>query len=379
MSFQTPQHVCLFLIYIFLDQVDNEIRVRQNKEFLDTLKPATTGGSLNDRLQHIEERLDNQRATGEVRAKLDELTSQLASLNTRMLTLETPETSPSPTGSPSRAINRRFRVLQRTVQLLQNKVNRLMSLLTLSECRSSPCRNGGTCIDQFNSFFCRCPSAWQGARCETDVNECSLYAGTDLGCQNAATCVNTQGSFRCQCNANWHGVRCTETHDDCTGASNEALCDHGTCINLPRVTAGQIKYRCLCNEGWTTDGSSPGCTVDVDECSGRQHPCSVNPFVGCINVPGTFYCAQCPPGYSGNGHVCQDINECLTNNGGCSNAPLVSCTNTLGSRQCGACPTGYQGDGVTCRYVGVCRVDNGGCHPLASCSESPGENNDTNV
>ena len=42
-------------------------------------------------------------------------------------------------------------------------------------------------------------------------------------------------------------------------------------------------------------------------------------------------------------------------------------------------PPGYQGDGVTCRYVGVCRVHNGGCHPLASCSESPGENNDTNV
>ncbi|OWA55564.1 hypothetical protein BV898_19948 [Hypsibius exemplaris] len=36
-------------------------------------------------------------------------------------------------------------------------------------------------------------------------------------------------------------------------------------------------------------------------------------------------CAACPPGYDGNGIVCNDINECLTNNGGCSRDPLVSC------------------------------------------------------
>ena len=31
--------------------------------------------------------------------------------------------------------------------------------------------------------------------CEQDVNECGIYAGTDLGCQNGATCVNTQEGF----------------------------------------------------------------------------------------------------------------------------------------------------------------------------------------
>lgn len=37
---------------------------------------------------------------------------------------------------------------------------------------------------------------FQGITCELDVNECGIYAGTDLGCQNGATCVNSQGGFR---------------------------------------------------------------------------------------------------------------------------------------------------------------------------------------
>ena len=36
----------------------------------------------------------------------------------------------------------------------------------------------------------------QGSRCESDVNECTTFDGTDLGCQNGGTCVNTNGSFR---------------------------------------------------------------------------------------------------------------------------------------------------------------------------------------
>jgi len=69
-------------------------------------------------------------------------------------------------------------------------------LLTLSECLSNPCRNGGTCVDQYNGFHCQCTPGWQGPLCDQDVNECSTLAGTDLGCQNGATCVNIPGSFR---------------------------------------------------------------------------------------------------------------------------------------------------------------------------------------
>jgi len=72
-------------------------------------------------------------------------------------------------------------------------------LLTMNECTSNPCRNGATCVDQYNGYLCQCSPGWQGPLCDQDVNECSTLAGTDLGCQNGATCLNTQGSFRSVC------------------------------------------------------------------------------------------------------------------------------------------------------------------------------------
>ena len=201
------------------------------------------------------------------------------------------------------------------------------------------------------------------------MNECGHFAGTELGCQNGATCINTVGSYSCQCRPNWFGIHCTEQHDDCTSSSNEALCVHGTCINQQRHTSGIPNYRCICDQGWTT-GSTPACDVDINECTSTKPHCSVNPPVTCINLPGTFYCGPCPPGYSGNGYYCSDIDECQVNNGGCSTSPRVQCINTMGSRSCGPCPAGYVGNGITCEFTGMCRMNNGGCHPMAQCIEN---------
>ncbi|RWS22865.1 cubilin-like protein, partial [Leptotrombidium deliense] len=212
----------------------------------------------------------------------------------------------------------RVRLALRRITRMQNDLNALKFSVSKNECKSNPCKNGGTCVDGYKTFYCRCTNGWRGDTCETDVDECSEFAGTGYGCQNGATCVNTPGSYSCQCKADWKGVHCAERHDDCTGASNRELCDHGTCVNVPRTKAGEAKYRCQCEQGWTNTGSNGDgpCSKDINECD--QGPCSTNPFVPCYNLPGTFSCGSCPPGYTGSGFFCRDINECLVNNGGCS-------------------------------------------------------------
>lgn len=72
----------------------------------------------------------------------------------------------------------------------------MLTTLNDDNCQSNPCQNGGSCTDMYNDFICKCPSNWDGKTCSNDVNECAMFAGTELGCQNGATCVNTQGSYR---------------------------------------------------------------------------------------------------------------------------------------------------------------------------------------
>ena len=58
----------------------------------------------------------------------------------------------------------------------------------------------------------------------------------------------------------------------------------------------QPAYTCICDEGWTHSSSDPACNVDVNECDAPSPPCSIDPPVQCINLPGSFICGPCPPG-----------------------------------------------------------------------------------
>ncbi|XP_039746472.1 cubilin [Pararge aegeria] len=269
-------------------------------------------------------------------------------------------------------VNLNISYLTRKVNNLSNRVRALQTLVSIkniNECQSHPCENGGTCLNLVNGYHCLCPSTWKGVNCDKDVNECRNYAGTDLGCQNGATCINRPGSYECICKPGWYGLDCTRTAKNCSGGDFE-MCGHGIC--LPINSGDGIK--CICNQGWTTDGTSVACLTDVNECLSGQGPrCSVNPRVDCINLPGSFRCGECPRGYEGDGYACYDIDECLTiPNGGCSTSPMVTCHNTIGSRICGSCPPDYLGDGITCIWTGSCSINHGGCHPSAQCIENQG-------
>ncbi|XP_058153894.1 cubilin [Dasypus novemcinctus] len=266
-------------------------------------------------------------------------------------------------------VSRQIQQLSSRLVDLERKLQSLQQRVDSRACSSQPCQHGGTCLSLLDAFFCICPFQWTGPLCSVDVDECEVYSGTPLSCQNGATCVNTAGGYSCRCPPEAFGPQCASTYDDCVGGSR-LLCAHGVCEDLVRVRAGEPRYRCVCEAGWTTEPGSAACTRDLDECGAR--PCS--PLAACANAPGSFSCGGLPRqvGWQGNGYDCQDINECALNNGGCSVAPPVKCVNTPGSSYCQACPPGYQGDGRVCVLEDVCSVHNGGCHPHASCSATLG-------
>ena len=38
------------------------------------------------------------------------------------------------------------------------------------ECSSSPCQDGGTCVDGINGYDCSCTAGYTGVHCETGYN-----------------------------------------------------------------------------------------------------------------------------------------------------------------------------------------------------------------
>ncbi|KAH8330032.1 hypothetical protein KR074_010232, partial [Drosophila pseudoananassae] len=314
---------------------------------------------------------------------LRELADQLADFNRRAFGPNGLNTILRQQQNRSRGSLALMRRYQTRLRNAETKLERLKTQLEADNCASGPCSNGATCSNTYNGFRCQCRSGFEGPRCELDVNECFLYDGTDLGCQNGGICQNNVGSFSCTCLPGWHGLHCTQRKGDCSLASSWELCGHGTCV----PSADDTGYRCLCEAGWKTNGLTPVCGEDVDECqeSAAHTPCSTK----CINLPGSFTCAPCPAGQTGNGVSCQDLDECKTNNGGCSQSPLVDCINTFGSYHCGDCPVGWTGDGRTCERsapapapasgstsdlstISSCAQRRSQCHPAASCFEISG-------
>uniref|UniRef100_A0AAQ5WXD6 Delta-like protein n=1 Tax=Amphiprion ocellaris TaxID=80972 RepID=A0AAQ5WXD6_AMPOC len=152
----------------------------------------------------------------------------------------------------------------------------------INDCASSPCKNGGTCIDGINSFKCFCPDGWNGSLCDVDVNECSRDP-----CQNGGTCVGGGDTFTCICKDGWKGPTCAQNVDDC----NPHPCyNGGLCVD------GINWFRCECAPGF----AGPDCRINIDEC--QSSPCADGST--CIDEINGYRCV-CPPGHTG--PRCQDF------------------------------------------------------------------------
>ena len=74
----------------------------------------------------------------------------------------------------------------------------------IDECASSPCQNGGTCVDGFNSYTCNCDVGYRGVNCE-DIDECASSP-----CLNGGTCTDAINSFTCHCGSGYTGDICEQ-------------------------------------------------------------------------------------------------------------------------------------------------------------------------
>ena len=46
---------------------------------------------------------------------------------------------------------------------------------SIKACDSSPCHNGGTCVNSGDSFTCICKDGYEGPLCEADINNCNPF------------------------------------------------------------------------------------------------------------------------------------------------------------------------------------------------------------
>uniref|UniRef100_A0A8C2KM06 Neurogenic locus notch homolog protein 1 n=1 Tax=Cyprinus carpio TaxID=7962 RepID=A0A8C2KM06_CYPCA len=165
--------------------------------------------------------------------------------------------------------------------------------LDINECASSPCHYG-VCRDGVAAFTCDCRPGYTGRLCETNINECLSQP-----CRNGGTCQDRENAYTCTCPKGTTGSMCNINIDDC--ALNPCH-NGGTCID------GINSFTCLCPEGFR----DATCLSKHDECS--SNPCIHG---NCLDQINSYRC-MCEAGWTGRN--CDiNINECLSNpcmNGG---------------------------------------------------------------
>ncbi|XP_034670265.1 protein eyes shut [Drosophila subobscura] len=103
----------------------------------------------------------------------------------------------------------------------------------INECESSPCQNGGVCVDKLAAYACACPMGYTGINCEEEILICA-----DNPCQNNALCLMEEGIPTCYCVPDYHGEKCEYQYDECQ--LGPRCMNGGVCID------GVDTFSCSC-------------------------------------------------------------------------------------------------------------------------------------
>jgi EGF-like domain len=106
-------------------------------------------------------------------------------------------------------------------------------------CDSQPCLNGATCAEGESGPVCACAPGYEGAVCETNIDECA-----SMPCQNGGVCTDGIDAYTCACAAGFEGPTCATNTDDC--APNP-------CLNGGACTDGVDAFTCACAAAFEGD------------------------------------------------------------------------------------------------------------------------------
>ncbi|XP_078674741.1 MAM and LDL-receptor class A domain-containing protein 1-like [Branchiostoma floridae x Branchiostoma belcheri] len=93
---------------------------------------------------------------------------------------------------------------------------------TTGACRSRPCKNYGTCVEDTSTatgYICLCMNGWEGGNCTQDVDECQ---SSPCG---PGTCHDRLNGYLCLCPWGYNGNNC-EKSDLPVNCSKLAVCEH---------------------------------------------------------------------------------------------------------------------------------------------------------
>ncbi|XP_077014843.1 coagulation factor VII [Tamandua tetradactyla] len=121
------------------------------------------------------------------------------------------------------------------------------------QCASNPCQNGGSCVDQLQSYICFCLADFQGRNCETNINSQLICMNQNGGCEQYCT-DNAETHRFCRCHEGYtlmnDGVSCVPTVEYPCGKipvlekRNDSI-DRGRIVGGNKCPKGECPWQAL--------------------------------------------------------------------------------------------------------------------------------------